>query len=576
MTVHAAALLETRESQAPRLRLPLVSQFLELQQDLTAVERFARRHEADELPHADRLYKDLIPLAKPAKGQQYAFQVDLDACTGCKACVTACHRLNGLDDDEAETWRSVGLLHGGTSNEPVQQTVTTACHHCVDPACMKGCPVNAYEKDPVTGIVRHLDDQCIGCQYCTLTCPYEVPQFSKRRGIVRKCDMCSDRLAEDEAPACVQACPNEAISIKIVETQHLLEQAQTEGLLPGTPLSGITVPATQYKTSRVMPKNLLPGDFYAVRAGHQHTPLVIMLVLTQLSAGAFWIDFGLHQTGWSGALGDVRTYHSLVALALGLLAIGASTLHLGRPHLAFRAMIGLRTSWLSREALGFALFAKFAVLYAALQFNAPILRLLHQPALSAATFEKAATWLGASVSGIGVIAVACSVMLYKVTHRQWWGGGRTTFKFFLTAGVLGIATTSLTYGAAAFWLGNAAAVQGTVRTLCWLLMALAGFKLLGEATVLLHLYDRKLGELKRTAMLLRGQLAKQFVARLAAGAFGGILLPLLLLSSMGQLSAVGQLVFLSASFATLLLGELLERMLFFKALSAPKMPGAVA
>jgi len=576
MTSQAAALLETRESAAPRVRLPLVSQFLEAQQDLTAVERFSRRHEAHELPNGERLYEDLIPLAKPGKGQQYAFQVDLDACTGCKACVTACHRLNGLDDEEAETWRSVGLLHGGTSNEPVQQTVTTACHHCVDPACMKGCPVNAYEKDPVTGIVRHLDDQCIGCQYCTLTCPYEVPQFSKRRGIVRKCDMCSDRLAEGEAPACVQACPNEAISIRIVETQQLLEQAQTEGLLPGTPSSGITVPATQYKTSKVMPKNLLPGDFYAVRPGHQHTPLVIMLVLTQLSAGAFWVDFGLHETGWSGALGGVRTYHSLVALALGLLAIGASTLHLGRPHLAFRALIGLRTSWLSREALGFALFAKLAVLYAALQFNAPILQLLHLPPLRAATFEKAATILGASVSGVGVLAVACSVMLYKVTHRQWWGGGRTTFKFFLTAGVLGTATTLLTYGAAALWLGNVGAAQRTVPVLCWLLMALTGFKLLGELTVLLHLYDRKLGELKRTALLLRGQLMKHFVVRIAAGALGGILLPLLLLGSMTQLSSVGQLGFLAASFVALLLGELLERMLFFKALSAPKMPGAVA
>jgi len=576
MTSQVAALLETAEPAARRVRLPLVSQFLEAQQDLTAVERFARRHEADELPTGRRLYEDLIPLAKPGKGQQYAFQVDLDACTGCKACVTACHRLNGLDDDEAETWRSVGLLHGGTSNEPVQQTVTTACHHCVDPACMKGCPVKAYEKDPVTGIVRHLDDQCIGCQYCTLTCPYEVPQFSKRRGIVRKCDMCSDRLAEGEAPACVQACPNEAISIRIVETQQLLEQAQSEGLLPGTPSSGITVPATQYKTRKVMPKNLLPGDFYAVRPGHQHTPLVIMLVLTQLSAGAFWVDFGLHETGWSGALGGVRTYHSLVALALGLLAIGASTLHLGRPHLAFRALIGLRTSWLSREALGFALFAKLAVLYAALQFNAPILRLLGWPPLAPATFERAATALGASVSAVGVLAVACSVLLYKVTHRQWWGGGRTSFKFFLTAGVLGTATTLLTYGAAALWLGESGAAQRTVPVLCWLLMALSGLKLLGEATVLLHLYDRKLGELKRTALLLRGQLAKQFVARLAAGAVGGILLPLLLLGSMAQLSNVGQLGFLAASFVALLLGELLERMLFFKALSAPKMPGAVA
>ena len=575
MTIQATALLETPERQAPRVRLPLVSQFLELQQDLTAVERFSRRHEEGELPPGERVYADLIPLAKPSKGQQYAFQVDLDACTGCKACVTACHRLNGLDDDEAETWRTVGLLQGGTSNEPVQQTVTTACHHCVDPACMKGCPVNAYEKDPVTGIVRHLDDQCIGCQYCTLTCPYEVPQFSKRRGIVRKCDLCSDRLAEGEAPACVQACPNEAISIKIVETQQLLEQAQSEGLLPGTPSSGITVPATQYKTRKVMPKNLLPGDFYAVRAGHQHTPLVIMLVLTQLSAGAFWIDFGLHETGWSNTLGGLRTYHSLVALGLGLLAIGASTLHLGRPHLAFRALIGLRTSWLSREALGFALFAKLAIIYAALQFHEPLLALLHLPELSARSFEKAATIVGASVSGVGVVAVGCSVMLYKVTHREWWGGGRTSFKFFLTAGVLGTATTSLTYGAAAVWLGRCAHVQGTIVQLCWLLIALSSFKLLGEATVLFHLYDRKLGELKRTAMLLRGQLVKQFIARLASGALGGVLLPLLLVGSIDQLSGTGQLVFLSASFAAVLGGELLERMLFFKALSAPKMPGAI-
>jgi hypothetical protein len=77
-------------------------------------------------------------------------------------------------------------------------------------------------------------------------------------------------------------------------------------------------------------------------------------------------------------------------------------------------------------------------------------------------------------------------------------------------------------------------------------------------------------------MLLRGQLAGQFATRLTAGALGGLLLPWLLVSSMGQLGAAGQLIFLAASFGMLLLGEVLERMLFFKALSAPKMPGAVA
>ena len=113
------------------------------QQTLTAVERFSRAHDAGTLPANAKSYRNLIPLTAPAAGQQYAFEVDLDACTGCKACVAACHSLNGLDEDEI--WRSVGLLHGGSPTAPVKQTVTTACHHCVEPACLKGCPALAYE-----------------------------------------------------------------------------------------------------------------------------------------------------------------------------------------------------------------------------------------------------------------------------------------------------------------------------------------------------------------------------------------------------------------------------------------------
>jgi formate dehydrogenase iron-sulfur subunit len=377
MVAEASAVLSTRpkERREP-VRLPLVQQYLKEQQKLTAVERFSQRHEADALGPDARYYRDLLPLERPGPGEQLAFQVDLDACTGCKACVTACHRLNGLDDDEGETWRSVGLLHGGSADAPVQQTVTTACHHCLDPACMKGCPVGAYEKDPVTGIVKHLDDQCIGCQYCTLTCPYEVPQYSKKRGIVRKCDMCSDRLAEGEPPACVQACPNEAISIRIVSTARVLEDAQGEAFLPGAPSPNITVPTTTYKTRRVLPRNVVPADFHRVRSSHQHLPLVLLLVLTQLSVGAFVTDLVLGGFGQSHALGIGRPYQSVVALLLGLLALGASIFHLGRPKYAFRAVLGIRTSWMSREALAFGLFAQAAVAYAALFWAEPIARLV--------------------------------------------------------------------------------------------------------------------------------------------------------------------------------------------------------
>src|SRR5215204_48695 len=111
----------------------LIDDLLAEQRRLAAVERFARKHDRDDVPAQARYYSDLIPASSPAPGQQYAFAVDLDACTGCKACVSACHSLNGLE--EHETWRNVGLIHGGTVEEPYQQTVTTACHHCLEPGC---------------------------------------------------------------------------------------------------------------------------------------------------------------------------------------------------------------------------------------------------------------------------------------------------------------------------------------------------------------------------------------------------------------------------------------------------------
>ena len=179
----------------------LIDALLAEQRDLSAVERFSSWQESQcRTPTSS--YRHLVPLTAPVPGEQYAFEVNLDKCSGCKACVSACHALNCLD--EHETWRSVGLLIGGTRAQPHLQTVTTTCHHCADPACANGCPVLAYDKDPLTGIVRHLDDQCIGCQYCVLKCPYEVPKFNSRLGIVRKCDMCSSRLSTSEAPACVQ------------------------------------------------------------------------------------------------------------------------------------------------------------------------------------------------------------------------------------------------------------------------------------------------------------------------------------------------------------------------------------
>jgi Fe-S-cluster-containing dehydrogenase component/DMSO reductase anchor subunit len=572
MVSDASVLLPKAEREPKRVRLPLVQKYLDEQKRLTAVERFSQRHEADALAPGARYYRDLLPLERPGPGQQLAFQVDLDACSGCKACVTACHQLNGLDDDEGETWRSVGLLHGGSALEPVQQTVTTACHHCLEPACMKGCPVGAYEKDPATGIVKHLDDQCIGCQYCTLTCPYEVPQYSKKRGIVRKCDMCSDRLAEGEPPACVQACPNEAIAIRVVDRAQVLEDAQGEAFLPGAPPPTVTVPTTTYKTRRAMPRNLLPADFHRVRTSHQHFPLVVLLVLTQLSVGAFVVDLAMATLG-SSSLAIGRPQRSLVALAMGLLALGASTFHLGRPAYAFRAVLGIRTSWMSREVLAFGLFAGSAMLQAALYWVEPVAGLLGVSPPPAALLEPLRTALPFAVAASGVLGVLCSVMLYQVTSRRWWSAARTSSRFVLTSALLGLATTTVGILLGGALDGRPDAALEAARALSVPLIVVAAFKLLADAEILVHLRARGLGELKRTALLLVGELRKLSAARfglgLAALALVGVL------SQKSGLHLPAALVLGLAAWALFVLGEGLERMLFFRALSAPKMPGAV-
>ena len=501
--------------------MTLLDQFLQEQADLTAVERFAREHDAGVLPHGVRVYKDLIPLAEPGDGQQYGFEVDLDACTGCKACVSACHSLNGLDEDES--WRSVGLLHGGTAAAPLQQTVTTTCHHCVDPGCMKGCPVDAYEKDPVTGIVSHLDDQCIGCGYCALTCPYEVPLFSPSRGIVRKCDMCRDRLAEGEAPACVQSCPNEAIRIAVVDVAVARAEAATGAqLVPGAPVSSLTVPTTTYRTARPELAGLRPADHFSLQPAKAHPPLAVMLVLTQLAVGAVAVDLSVGRARGGGAL---------VAAVMGLLALGASVLHLGRPRFAFRAVLGFRHSWLSREIVAFGVFAALTVAYGVV----------------------GAQLLGWLATGFGVAGVVCSVMIYAVTGRTWWRTRFTGPKFALTTLACGLA---------------AMLALEPDPTIAWVLIASAFVKLALEAALFLRLRDRDDSDLTRTALLLATDLAADSRWRFALGVLGGLVAPALVVAGVGAPYAVSV-----AGAASLLTGELIERSLFFRAAVSPRMPG---
>ncbi len=537
--------ISSRQASSPPT---LLERILGEQQSLTAVEEFAFKKSTGTLTRDTRSYARLLPASPPGPGQQYAFEVDLDRCSGCQSCVTACHTMNGLD--AGETWRIVGLLVGGTTQSPYLQHVTTACHHCLEPGCLSACPVNAYEKDPLTGIVRHLDDQCFGCQYCTLACPYDVPKYHAGKGIVRKCDMCSQRLAEGEPPACVEACPHEAIRIAVVDVAQVREESEANPFLPTSPEPHLTYPTTGYKSVNVFPRNALAADYYSVSPQHPHWPLIAMLILTQLSVGVFAIQFLL--TRFSGAAATALL--PVTAAGFGLLALTASLFHLGRPHLAYRAVLGLKHSWLSREIVAFGVFAACSCTQA-------VVACVDDKLPFADALRIASEW-GTVVSGL--VGVFCSVMIYVFTKREFWSLPRSAIRFFGTTAILGTAAT--------WTLGTfSGTLTGTAWSLCGTL--LIGFnlaKLAFEAAIFRHLFDPRTTSLKRSALLLSGVLSNSTLIRWSCGLAGGVVLPLLILDAPQSSTSLPAMLFANL---LLLAGELTERYQYFAAVAAPRMPG---
>jgi formate dehydrogenase iron-sulfur subunit len=501
----------------------LLRSVLKEQQTLrTPVALFAEEYDSKSVRER---FSHLIPLSKPNPGEQYAFQVNLDACTGCKACVAACHSLNGLDEDES--WRDMGLLVG-TRKQPYLQTVTTACHHCEDPACSNGCPVLAYDKDSVTGIVRHLDDQCIGCSYCILKCPYDVPKLNLKRGIVRKCDMCQGRLAEGEAPACVQACPNEAIKIQVVKVGATTSSAR---MIAGAYDSSYTRPTTTYISSKPIPEAAKPADAGRLDLDHGHPPLAWMLVLTQMSAGgllgAASAPLSLNEAALTGA----------VALVFGLIGIQLSVLHLGQPLKAWRAFLGWRKSWLSREIIAFGSLPAGGMAIAAAWWFGSL------PMLQLAIRGTALTAL---------VAVACSVMVYVDTRRPFWSLTQTSGKFFGTTLLLGASLCAVMWESIPVFM--------VAVTLRWLISIweISQYRLsLEDETSAWH----------RSARVMQRHLTPQIDLRCLLLVLTGLLIPVLIAAGASMRWMI------TISLILTFTSQLIERHYFFTAAAGPKMPG---
>ncbi|MCA9551330.1 MAG: hydrogenase 2 operon protein HybA [Myxococcales bacterium] len=150
---------------------------------------------------------------------------DATICTGCKACVSACTSANGLVPDTVLSnglWQMPQDLNAQTKNiiklargEDTAETsyVKRQCMHCLEPACVSGCPFGALMKRGTDGVVTWDADRCIGCRYCEVACPFEVPKFEWANFNPRivKCELCSHRLADGGQPACTEVCPTHAV-----------------------------------------------------------------------------------------------------------------------------------------------------------------------------------------------------------------------------------------------------------------------------------------------------------------------------------------------------------------------------
>ena len=156
---------------------------------------------------------------------------DSTLCVGCQACMTACKVANKMpietvdpdrrwDNPQDLSSKTLNIIKrykdGNESAKDQEQNgfafIKRQCMHCLDPSCVSACPVSALRKDPRNGIVSYNKDACIGCRYCQIACPFNIPKFqweSTTPEIV-KCQLCQHLLKEGKYAACCTVCPTGA------------------------------------------------------------------------------------------------------------------------------------------------------------------------------------------------------------------------------------------------------------------------------------------------------------------------------------------------------------------------------
>jgi formate dehydrogenase iron-sulfur subunit len=241
-----------------------------------------------------------------------ALLYDATLCIGCKLCEQACAERNGNPYDEkiaAEEKLSAHKLTAVLSSDGA--FMRRLCMNCADPTCASVCPVGAFQKT-TDGPVVYDSTKCIGCRYCMFACPFHVPtyQWDQRAPIVRKCDMCSDRVAAGKPTACTEVCPTGAT--KFGEYDALVDEARARLRdNPGKYVDHIYGLTEVGGTATLMISGV-PFEKFALQVPQEPLPLLtwrvlrhvpdVVLLGSVLLGGVWWITHRREEVALAEAL----------------------------------------------------------------------------------------------------------------------------------------------------------------------------------------------------------------------------------------------------------------------------------
>lgn len=176
---------------------------------------------------------------------EQAILFDTSRCTGCHACQVACKCWNNLP---SPTGLNEDVFSGSHQNPPDLNGITRlimtysesaggskgvqwafgrrSCQHCTDAPCASVCPSGCLERNEETGMVEVHQEKCVGCQYCSAACPFDVPHYDGVQGAVQKCTGCPDRIEQGMSPACVTTCQPGAL--RFGDREEMLAQAEVQ------------------------------------------------------------------------------------------------------------------------------------------------------------------------------------------------------------------------------------------------------------------------------------------------------------------------------------------------------------